>query len=227
MAKSRYSAAFTIVEIMIAIFVFSIIVTILFSSHNLVLSNTGSITDAMDAVEIAKNCIDRMVADLESIYLSLPPSYAPPGIDSPPDPYRVVGDRTDVNLVEYDRLRFTSSAHLPFGFAPAVDGIAEIVYYAMEDEDGNVVLRRADNLYPFEEFEERASDPALCSDLRSLKFTYYDDEGAEQEYWDSESPDYKYATPRAIGIALEIGDPKAPYRYETKVYFPIFRRQTE
>jgi len=224
MAEGKSSKGFTIIEIMIAIFIFSIMVTILFSSHNLVLSNTESILDAMDAVETAKNCIDRMVSDLGSIYLSLPPSYTPPGIDGPPDPYRIVGDVTDVNLVEFDRLRFASSAHLPIGFSPVIDGIAEIVYYAMADEDESVVLRRADHLYPFEEFEENASDPILCTSLRSLQFTYYDDEGADFESWDSESPDVKYATPRAIGIALEIGDPEAPHRYETKVYFPIFRR---
>jgi len=217
---------FTIVEIMIAIFIFAIVITMLFSSHNLVLSNTASIKGGMDMVEVAKNCIDRMVADLQSIYLNLPPAYSPPDLDDPPEPYRVVGDKTTVETTDFARLRFTSSAHLSYGHNPSPDGIAEIVYYVQDAGENGTVLRRADHRYPFGEFEESEDDPILCVTIRSLEFTYYDEESTPYELWDSESPDFGHATPRVIGILLEIGDAAAPYRYETKVHLPVYRRKT-
>ena len=218
---------FTIFEIMIAIFIFAMLVVLLFNSHNIVLSNTESIKTGMDNIEIAKNCIDRMITDLQSIYLALPPAYSPPDFDDPPDPYRVVGEATDAGAGTFGRLRFTSSAHLSFGHEASPEGIAEIVYYAQEDGDGNVLMRRADNLYPFEEFEENENDPALCLAVRSLTFTYYDEEGAAFEHWDSESADSGYATPRAVGIAMTMGDPSTPDGYETRIHLPIYRRKTE
>ena len=218
---------FTMLEIMIAIFIFAIVVTMLFSSHAVVLSSTGAIRERLDLVEMTKSCIDRMASDLGSIYLELPPAYSPPGFDAPPAPHRIVGDKTDVNTIDFSRIRFTSYAHLPFKQNPSPDGIAEIIYYVQEGGEGNIILRRADNLYPFEEFEEDENDPPLCEAIRSLSFTYYDEEGAEYDNWDSESPDFKYATPRAIGIALEIGDDSISQGYDTKVFFPIYRKERE
>lgn len=224
-ADPQETKGFTIIEIMIAIFIFAIVVTMLFSSHNVVLSNTGAVREGMVLGEMSKTCIDRMVSDLRSIYLELPPAYTPPGFDAPPAPYRIVGDRTDINTVDFSRLRFTSFAHLPFKQDPSSDGIAEIVYYAQEDGEGNIILRRADNLYPYKEFEENENDPLLCEAIRSIVFRYYDEEGTEYDNWDSESPDFEYATPRAIGLALEIGDDSISQRYETKVFFPIYRKK--
>jgi general secretion pathway protein J len=221
----REPTGFTILEIMIAVFILAIIVTTLFSSYNVVLSNAGAIRERMNLGEMSKNCIDRMVLDLRSIYIELPPAYAPPELDDPPAPFRIVGDKTDINTVDYSRLRFTSDAHLSFKHNPSPGGIAEIVYYAQEGEEGNVVLRRADNLYPYPEFEENETDPLLCEAVKSLAFTYYDDEGTDYDNWDSESPDFKYATPRAVGITLEIGDDSSSQTYETQVLFPVSRKK--
>lgn len=212
-------------EIMIAIFIFAIVVTMLFSSHNVVLSSTGAIRERLDLVEMCKNCIDRMASDLGSMYLELPPAYSPPEFDAPPAPYRIVGDKTDIDTTEFSRLRFTSYAHLSLKHMPSPDGIAEIIYYVHEDREGNILLRRADSLYPYEEFEEDENDPLLCEAIRSLNFKYYDEEGTEHDNWDSESPDFKYATPRAIGLSLEIGDDAISQEYETKVFFPIYRKE--
>jgi general secretion pathway protein J len=216
---------FTLFEIMVAIFIFAIVITMLFGSLGVVLSGTKAIKERVDLAETAKICIERMVSDLQSIYLELPPAYLPPEFDAPPDPYRIVGDKTDVNTVDFSRLRFTSHAHLPFKQDHASDGIAEIVYYVQEDDDGSIVLRRSDRLYPYKEFEENESDPLLCEAIRSLEFKFYDEEGEEYDNWDSESPDFKYATPRAIGLLLETGNDSASETYDTRVSLRVYRKK--
>ena len=55
-------------------------------------------------------------------------------------------------------------------------GIAEIVYYVQTKESGSQVLKRSDNLYPYPEFEEKGTDPTLCEHVKSLAFTFLDEE---------------------------------------------------
>ena len=79
-------------------------------------------------------CLNRIVMDLTSIYVELPPLYKQPETISEPDPYRFVAEKVTVGTNYYPKIRFTSMAHLPMtGSAGA--GIAEIVYYVMENED--------------------------------------------------------------------------------------------
>ncbi|MEE8399369.1 MAG: prepilin-type N-terminal cleavage/methylation domain-containing protein [Desulfobacterales bacterium] len=226
----KQSEGFTLFEILIAIAIFAIVVTMLFSSHILILSNTESVQEGMATAEMAQNCINRMVADLQSIYLTLPPVYEPPEFDTPPEDYRLVGDTTTVGDTPFSRLRFTSSAHLPLGLSIQADGIAEIIYYVQETQDHPFVIRRADNLYPyepFEEFEENENDPVLCEDISALAFKYFDEEGTEYDVWDSESSDTEYATPRIIGISIGVGDAAAPKLYQTKIMLPLYRGKIE
>lgn len=219
----KRSEGFTLFEILIAISIFAIVVTMLFSSHSLILSNIGNIQEGVATAEMAQNCINRMVADLQSIYLNLPPAYAPPEFDAPPEDYRLVGDTSTAGDTTFSKLRFTSTAHLPLGLSVQQDGIAEIVYYVQETDDHPFVIRRADNLYPYRPFEENENDPVLCEDISALTFKYYDEEGTEYDLWDSESSDMDYATPRVIGIAIGVGDEVSSKVYQTRIMLPVYR----
>lgn len=225
--KKDTSNGFTLAEILIAIAIFAIVMTMLFSSFNSVLLTTDAVNGRMASAQMAKSCINRVISDLQSIYVNLPPAYTPPEIDSPPESYRLVGDITRIDSTDFSQLRFTSSAHLSLGYGAQAEGIAEILYYVDKTTDNVRILRRADHLYPYEEFQVNKNDPILCENLRSLAFIYYDEEGSEYENWDSESPDYKYATPRAIRILLEIGDEETSQTYQTKIALPVYRKKIE
>ena len=225
--KKNNPNGFTLTEILIAIFIFAVVMSILLSSFNASLSTTENVHGGMTTAEMAKNCMNRMLYDLQSLYLNLPPSYTPPGFDTPPDLYRREGDTTSINGIDFSKLRFTSSAHLSFGYSEQWEGIAEIVYYVHETEMDSLVMRRADNLYPYELFEENENDPVLCEKIKSLVFKYYDKEGTDYDNWDSESPDFKYATPQAISITLEIGDEDSSQIFQTKLVLPVYRDKVE
>jgi general secretion pathway protein J len=221
----RYpDSGFTLLEILIAIFIFSVIVATIFGSYNSVFTGAQTINQDATSYETAKTCLNRMILDLESIHVSLPPQYSPPDFNGPPDPYRIVGNTDNVQTVSFPKLRFTSTAHVSFG-GKTESNIAEIVYYVQATNNGHYLLRRADNLYPYEEFEENANDPILCENLKSLTFNYYDREGTEYDMWDSEAEDFGYATPASIGITLELTSGTSSLWFKTMVTLPVYREK--
>jgi general secretion pathway protein J len=227
-AGSRQAAVkgFTLMEILVAIAILAIVVTTVLASFNSVFSTTEVLDENAELYEMAKNCMKRMVLDLESIHIAQRPMYRPPELDQPPDPYRIVATPPDDGGMGFAQIRFASRAHLGFENSPR-EGIAEIIYYVQPRDDGHLVLKRADNLYPYPDFEERSSDPVLSKYVKSLAFKFYDPEGLEYDVWDSDSDEFGYATPKAIAVRLELANKSATQTFETRVLLPMLREKTE
>jgi len=225
--KDRFHhSGFTLFEILIATFIFSVIVTTIFGSYRAVFSTTDRIHSGMTSYEMIGSALDRMAADIRSACVALPPGYQPPKGDDPPDPYRIIGDQGSLGSDGFGRLRFTSFAHMPMG-KDRTGGIAQIVYYVQILEDDRHVLKRADHLSPFPDVENTGNDPVLIENLKSLKFIYYDHEGTEHEAWDSESRQFRYATPTAVRIKGEIGNDNVSFFFETMIEFFVVREPRE
>lgn len=220
------TAGFTLMEVLVAITILAIVVTTILASFNAVFSTTEVLDESADIYEIAKNCMKRMVLDLESIHIVQRPIYKPPELDQPPDPYRIVATTEDADGTRFAKIRFASSAHVRLEKGLR-EGIAEIVYYLQASNDGLPVLKRADNLYPYPDFEEKGSDPVLSKYVKSLAFKFYDREGLEFDVWDSDSDEFGYATPTAIGIKLELASKAASHPFETMVFLPVSREKAE
>lgn len=223
--SNRDASGFTLLEILLAILILAVVITTILGSFNAVFSTTDTLDNSARIHAMAKTCLNRIVADLEALMISQRPFYKPPGYDDPPDPYRIVGTASDGDGIGFADFRFASRAHLPMEKSKRT-GIAEIHYYIMAKEEGLPVLKRSDKLYPYPPFEENSSDPVLCERVKSLAFTYYDDEGSDYEIWDSDSEEFNYATPSAVEIRLEIGDETESYIFKTMVRFPIHREKT-
>ncbi len=217
---------FTVAEILIAIFIFSIIVTTVFGSYRATSEQIEIVSKNRQLVEMGRNCLDRMTRDLKALRISLPPEYSKPEIDSDPDPYRIVGTTETTGGESYARLRFTSFAHLPIQPSRPF-GIARIVYYVQEDQDGRSQLHRADQLYPYENFEPDPLDPVLCGDVRSFAVTFYDNEGQSHDAWDSEDRTLAFATPVSIKIWLEIGNEEDAMVMSTRISLDVLRGPVE
>ena len=227
-ARSQHAAAkgFTLMEVLVAIAILAIVVTTILASFNSVFSTTEVLDESADIYEMAKNCLKRMTIDLESIHIAQRPIYKPPELDQPPDPYRLVASAKDIDGTGFAQIRFASRAHVPLEKSFKA-GIAEIIYYVQAKEDGLPVLKRADNLYPYPEFEERGSDPVLSKYVKSLAFKFYDSEGTEFDVWDSDSDEFGYAAPAAIAVKLELAGKTAAHTFETMVSLPISREKAE
>lgn len=219
---------FTLFEILVAITLFSMIVGLIFGAFREITDSNEAIAEHSILYEMAQGCLSRITDDLHSLYVSIPPGYKKPDIDDPPGLYRVLGELTYAGNDSFSRLRFTSLAHLPMNGSQA-EGIAEIVYYVQETEGDQYVLRRADNLFPYEDFEEKTSDPILCEKIREFSITYFDDENSDETTWDSDSRENDYATPRAISFSIGIGgdDEEDPLIFKTHVLLPMYRQKSE
>ena len=220
------AAGFTLMEILVAFLILGIVITTILGSFNVVFSTTDALENSGQYYEMAKNCLYRMTRDLDVLFVTQPPLYKKREFDDPPDPYRIVSTLSDINGIGFANLRFASSAHIPLDNIN-IGGIAEIVYYVQAKNDGRLVLKRADHLYPYPPFEERSGDPVLCQDVKSLAFKYYNAEGEVSEEWDSDADQNSYATPTAVGIQLEIGNESKSYTFETTVRLPVYRKKIE
>ncbi len=217
---------FTLLEIMVAIFIFAILITTVFGSFRAVFSSTDAVGGDVDVFATARTCIARMATDLSSLYILDYPRYQKPEFNDEKEPYQFLGDTTDLAGTSFGRLRFTSLAHL-FINGDFREGVTRIVYYVQERSDETLVLRRADHLFPFPEFEESEDDPILFENLVSLEFQYLDEEGEAHESWDSESGDTDYATPHALEIRLTAGSAERPLLFSTRVPLHVYRKPAQ
>jgi general secretion pathway protein J len=223
MRSLQNSGGFTLIEILTAVFVLSVMVSLVLGSFGSLFDDADHVNMGTDLHEMGNACMDRISNDLKSIHVSSYPRYRPPDIDDDPELYHIKGETRNVGGDYFTWLRFTSAAHLPFNQS-ATEGIAEIVYYAQQTPENEIILRRADNLYPYpEEFEENETDPVMCEQVRKFELVYYDNEGDEHELWDSESDDMEYSTPRAIGLKLVVGTEENSYAFTSRTTLPAYR----
>jgi general secretion pathway protein J len=217
---------FTLLEITVAIFIFALVITTVFGSFRAVFSSADAVGGDVGTFATARTCLGRMATDLAALQVTQYPRYEAPEFNDPPDPYRVVGDVTDLSGTPFGRLRFASSAHLALNRDPR-KGVCRIVYYVHPKNDDTLVLRRADHLYPFPEFEENEDDPILCDNVQALEFGYLDADGEMNESWDSDAADTDYATPRAVEVRLTVGTQDRSRTFTTRIALYVFREAKE
>lgn len=225
------ATGFTLLEILLAIFIFAIVMSTIFGTFNAVVSRTDAIKKGLGGYEMARICLNRITQDLTTVYLDQRPLYAPPDFDDGPDPYGFFGKETFEGNKRFSWLRFTATDHLSINGRQET-GIAEIVYYVKEVgyPESEFVLKRADTVYPYDEeyeFEEKESDPILCEGVEEFSLVYIDADGNEQETWDSDADMFKYASPQAVFVKLKIINQESVYGFETKIILPVLREEIE
>ncbi len=203
--------------------ILGVVVTTVLASFNMVFSTTERLDSGASVFEMGKGAMDRIVADLENVYILDRPFYKPPKTADPPDLYRIQGAPETSGGTNFAKLRLSNRRHVPLEPGARGIGIAEIVYYAQVRTDGVAVLRRADHLFPYPRFEESGTDPVLCENVKSLAFIYVAEDGTELEAWDSDSPRFGYATPTMIRVRLEVGTGDDATLFQTAVRLPLVR----
>ena len=226
-SRVRNDAGFTLVEIMVAVFVFAILVTTLFSSFNFLFKNVDSIRDAGKYHDMAARFQLRFIMDLESAVVTPRAFYIPPEIGEPPDPHRIAGGYEISGSDGEPAIRFSSLTHLPF-YGDLESETAEIVYYfdPAEGEEGGVV-RRSDRVVHDDDFQASEGDPVVCESVESVSFTFFDQDGDAHDQWDSDSDKFSRATPRAVELAFRLSGKSGAFDFGTRVVLPAFREKRE
>jgi len=215
--KSR--AGFTLIEILLAIFILAIVMSTVYASYTGTLMIVEDTRHSDYIYGMARNTMKRMIADMESIS---PYSGA----------FRFVSEENTIGDDNFTDLTFLTSAHLDF-FDAHSSGTALVRYSVEEDADKEgYLLKRSDILYRsgMEEQEEdlKGAGFVLCDSLTSVKYAFYDSEGEEYEEWDTASPikPGSEGVPFLISVQLEFMNPKDaenPFRFTTRVFVPMAR----
>jgi general secretion pathway protein J len=213
---TKDNRAFTLVEILIAILIFSVVMATLFSSFKAFILSSENIKEEVEYSEKIRNIFKRIKIDLESIFILQPPRYKKPQFNSDPDPYSFVGNEVTLGQQIVSTLVFPSFAHAQFG-ADLRTGVARIAYYLKENKNNGYDLYRADALPPFPEDLESCFDPVLIKDISGFKVVFKDVNGDEYTYWNSDDEAVKYTFPASIDFTIIFGTGEQIRVFETSI----------
>lgn len=223
--NSKDQGGFTLLEILLAIFIFTIVLSTLYTAYTGTFRNIDETESQAEIYRMARIALERIVEDLESAYIS-PWAVGLETEEKTPNYPAFVGETTEINGRRADTLRFVSRAHLVFDDEGKEATVAQIVYDVRqsEEEEEGFVLYRSDTLL----FEERPGEGVgglvLCDGLHALNFTYYDAEGRQYDRWDSAQEEFKDRLPIMVSIVLEFvdkRDPEAPLKFTTSAVLPM------
>lgn len=202
MVINRNNRGFTLAELLIAILIFSFVVSMTYAAFSSTFRVIEDASSSSHYAERTRITLARIVEDLESLY------YADNGIFE--------GKETFHGEFRGDFLSFNSRAHLLFHKEALPAGYATISYSAEEsaDQQGLRLFRRDVAYLPGQEIEEDQLGFLLCDDLREVVFTYIDENGTEQENWDSE-------------LKKESEDSELPVAVKVKISFPNEKNEDE
>lgn len=216
---------FTLAEVLIAIAIFALLVSIVMGSFNGVFLSTEALAVQRTNSEMARACMERLATDLKNIYVELPPLFKPADMtDTPPVDRFTAGAALD-GASPRVLLQLASKSHIAShtSFTP---GLAVIRYYLETSggaDDSVYRLRRSDALLLGDTLPELQDDPILCENIKTIQFLCIDADGEAHETWDSSISDADFATPRAVAIRIELTGPAGSNAYETTIYLPVWR----
>ena len=169
---------FTLLEVLLAMTLFAIVVSVIYSSYSTTFTTAHHIEARIEINNKVRIAMERLVEDLESVYL---------GHDG-----FIKGEREDVGENRGDTLQFTSTAHLVLNKDQHPTGFTTIRYRVAAGDDDLLQLYRSDDPYRpnrVNEVDEEAKSYLLCDGLKSVQFTYINQEDEEVEDWDSNEDD--------------------------------------
>ena len=218
-----FSDGFTLFEVLIATFIFAMIVSILFGSYTGSLTLMDQTRSQADLYGMARITLERIREDLESA--SLPDQ----GEGAEPDGDRVrnpgfTGEDLEIEGEDADSLCFLSTAHVVFDPKDRNTGLARIDYYVRESEQegAGLVLYRIDTPVLEEAPEKGTGGMVMCEGLVSVNFTYYAS-GEALERWDSSEDEFKNRLPERVSVRMRFVDPidpEHPLSFTTGVALP-------
>ena len=171
------SAGFTLVELLLAIFIFAIVISIVYGTYMTMLTTVDATEQQAEINNKARTALSRITMDLGSIY--------------PGEGGALRGQPKKISENQADTLEFTSTSHLVFSRNEQPAGFAMIRYSVEQDPDSKLLqLYRTD--IPFipgyasqKGFEQKGY--LLCDGLRTVRFTYYDQAGNAVDNWQFEN----------------------------------------
>lgn len=217
-----FQTGFTLLEILVAMFILGLIMTTVYTSYTGTLRNINAAEETTNNSQKARVALERIVEDLESAFLPADP-HDPVNNEEVPRLSGFIGMDKQINGKDCDDLTFSSGAHVSFDrhTGPA----RTVITYRMEESgnDDGLIFIRSDT----PEFQGRPEGEKgfiLCDGLHSINFAYKDMNGESFDRWDSTDKTMNRGRlPAMVSITLEFmgGDGTEDHdRFTTSVAIP-------
>jgi general secretion pathway protein J len=214
MKKNTRSKGFTLVEIMIAIFILGLVMATVYASYSGILKTSHQLEEEGKIYKMARTSMDRMIKDLSSLQASS-------------GNFDLRAEKKTLSKHNFYALSFWSASHLTFGENEGTGRPAAISYYVQEDEGGGSFSLWRSDVSGAKPSPGKNTDGGfiICQNVDSWSLKFYDSAGTELESWDSSSlTEQKGKVPAAIKIELalvNLNDQEKPYKFMTKVFLPV------
>lgn len=209
-----HSRGFTLLEILIAIFILGIVLTTVYAAYSGTLRVIKDIEEESRIYKMARITLDRMTRDLSSLQRF-------------GNKFVLLAERSSIGSREFGSLAFWSASHLVFEKDELPGSPASIAYFVKPDQEGGFSLWRSD-IAQARPSEERRTDRGMiiCQDIQALNFKFFDENGREYDEWDTKalSPPQKDRPPAVIQIELKMTnarDAEKPYVFTTRIVLPV------
>jgi general secretion pathway protein J len=205
---------FTLVEILIAIFILGLVMATVYVSYSGILKTSHQLEEEGKIYKMARTSMERMIKDLSSL-------------QSSSGSFDFRAEKKTLSKREFYSLSFWSASHLVFGENEGAGRPAAISYTVQEDEGGgSFSLWRSDVSGAKPSSGKNTSGGfIICQNVDSWSLRFYDSAGTELESWDSSSwAEQKGKAPVAVKIELalaNLNDQEKPYKFMTKVFLPV------
>lgn len=213
---------FTLLEIVVAIAIFAVIVSIIFPAYTGTFRNIEIAESQSDIYEMARTAMIRIVEDLESTYIPEPITGEQGAGDTALDAF--IGQDDFLEGRDADRIRFFSRSHIDLAESQDETGEAKIAYYPLIKEDNSITLYRSDTRGNLEWPEDNTGGWRICEGLYSINFTYRGKDGNTYDTWDETSMGEGNRLPVMVTITLKFvdkDDPEKPLIFSTSVALPL------
>jgi len=208
------SRGFTLLEILIAIAILAVVMATIYAAYSGTLTVIKELDDDSRAYSMARMTLDRMSRDLSSLQRF-------------EDGIFLQSKKSTIGSHEFTSLAVWSAAHLAFGEDELPGSPSFITYFVKEDKNGGFSLWRSDVAETRPSPDQKADDGMMiCQNLQAINFKYYDENGREDDSWDttSLSDTQKGKPPVLVQIELvlaNVRDVEKPYKFITRVFLPV------
>jgi len=189
---------FTLVELLLAIFIFSIVISTVYGVYRATFHVVNGTEKKMAIAVKAYVVLERVVDDLSSLVQG--------------EGGYLAGRRHEVSDMRGDDLTFVSAVHIGLVKGDDLTGYTTIEYSTEVDEvTGLMNLYRSDSyLMPgAEENKAEVRKYLLCDGLKEFRFLYFGNDGAERDEWQNEdgvSGEGRQVFPVMVTVVLQFAD---------------------
>jgi len=174
-------AGFTLVELLLALFLFALIAGVIFAAFAAVASGVEKGRQSMELYRVGRTALLRMAQEIGAAMPPPPPDGSVVPVGSNP---AFQGKKTSGGSgIGHDRVEFLTIPYRRYSDKVPAYELCRVAYYVADNQQGKTALFREEDCSGEEdERHERAIRLALTDLAVGLEMTYYDTERAHEEW---------------------------------------------